>query len=186
MSNTPEVNWRALSWQQTGLRFLWLTLLILVLDQSSKLWILNNIEFMRDRIEVTSFFNIIHVRNYGAAFSFLADHSGWQRWFFTTIAIVVSGVLLVMLRRQPLTMRRVNIAFALIIGGAIGNVIDRIRLGSVVDFLDVHYAGWHWPAFNVADSAIVIGAGLMILDSLLAIREEQREKKRNAKGHKHG
>lgn len=158
-------------WQQSGLKFLWITALILVADQVSKLWILNNLALMLDRIEVTSFFNIVHVRNYGAAFSFLADHSGWQRWFFTSIAIIISVLLLVLLRRQSASLKRVNVAFALIIGGAVGNVIDRIRLGSVVDFLDVHVAGWHWPAFNVADSAIVIGALLMILDSLMSSKE---------------
>ncbi|RTE86137.1 MULTISPECIES: signal peptidase II [Gammaproteobacteria] len=159
------------TWQQSGLKFLWITALILVADQVTKLWILNNLALMLDRIEVTSFFNIVHVRNYGAAFSFLADHSGWQRWFFTSIAIVISVLLLVLLRRQSENLKRVNISFALIIGGAVGNVIDRIRLGSVVDFLDVHVAGWHWPAFNVADSAIVVGALLMILDSLLSSKE---------------
>lgn len=170
----PNGNGKGLAWQQSGLRMLWITALILVADQVTKLWILNNIALMMDRIEVTSFFNIVHVRNYGAAFSFLADHSGWQRWFFTTIAIVISALLLVLLKKQPVQMKRVNIAFALIIGGALGNVIDRIRLGSVVDFLDFHVAGWHWPAFNVADSAIVVGALLMILDSILSGKENKQ------------
>ncbi|WP_113908246.1 signal peptidase II [Aliidiomarina celeris] len=161
-------------WRQSGLKLLWLSALIVVLDQATKFWITHNLVYMVDRIEVLPFFDIIYVLNPGAAFSFLSDQSGWQRWFFALLAIVISAVLAVMLRKQPQSLWRVNVAFALIIGGAIGNVVDRIRIGAVVDFLDIHYQGWHWPAFNIADSAIVCGALLMILDGVLSYLEERK------------
>ena len=164
------------SWRESGLKLIWISLLVLILDQATKLWISHNLVYMFDRIEVLPFFHIIHVQNPGAAFSFLSDQGGWQRWFFTVLAIGISAVLAWMLRRQPERMWRVNLAFVLIIGGALGNVVDRIRIGAVIDFLDVHYQGWHWPAFNIADSAIVCGAILMILDAVLTYREERKEK----------
>ncbi|TRW50284.1 lipoprotein signal peptidase [Aliidiomarina halalkaliphila] len=151
-------------WQQSGLRLWWLALIILMLDQATKIWVAQALPLF-GRIDVLPFFDIVHVRNYGAAFSFLSDQGGWQRWFFTIIAVVITSVLVYMLRRQPLEQRWLNLSFMLIVGGAIGNVVDRVRLGYVVDFLDVYVGSYHWPAFNVADSAIVIGAGLMIYDS---------------------
>ncbi len=162
-------------WRESGLRLLWLSILIIVLDQITKLWILNNVALRIDRIEVLPFFDIIHVRNYGAAFSFLSDQAGWQRFLFISLAIGISAVLATMLRRQHKSMRCVNIAFALIIGGAVGNVIDRIWLGSVVDFLDLYYGNYHWPAFNIADSAIVLGAITMVLDSLVAVSQQRKK-----------
>lgn len=162
-------------WRDSGLKLLWLSGLIIALDQLTKQWILHNVAYMAERIEVLPFFNIIHVRNYGAAFSFLSDQGGWQKFLFVALALVISGALAVMLRRQGNDQRRVNIAFSLIIGGAIGNVIDRIWLGSVVDFLDLYYGNYHWPAFNVADSAIVLGALTMVLDSVLGVRQNRKE-----------
>ncbi|MCC5855597.1 MAG: signal peptidase II [Idiomarina sp.] len=167
-------------WKQSGLTLLWLSLIVLVLDQVTKLWIVNNLHLFQ-RIDVLPFFDIIHVRNEGAAFSFLSNQGGWQRWFFTVLALVISAGLAYMLRQQPRAEWRSNAAFALIIGGALGNVTDRIRLGSVVDFLDFYWQGWHWPAFNVADMAIVGGALLMILDSILVSRKERTQAKQEGK-----
>ena len=162
-------------WRQSGLVMLWLSALVVALDQATKLWILNNVTYMVDRIEVLPFFNIIHVRNFGAAFSFLSDQAGWQKFLFVILALGISTALAFMLRRQSKSMVRINIAFALIIGGALGNVIDRIWLGSVVDFLDLYYGNYHWPAFNIADSAIVLGAITMVLDSLLAASQQGKK-----------
>jgi signal peptidase II len=113
---------------------------------------------------VTPFFNLVLTHNTGAAFSFLADAGGWQRWFFTAIAVVISIVLVVLLRRQRGAL--VAAALALVLGGALGNLWDRVMLGHVVDFVQLHAAGYYFPAFNVADSAITVGVALLILDSL--------------------
>lgn len=115
-------------------------------------------------LAVTSFFNLVLVFNSGAAFSFLAGAGGWQKWFFVLLALAISAWLVAMLRRHA-GERLLPSACALILGGALGNVIDRLRFGAVADFLDVHAAGWHWPAFNVADSAITIGVVLMLWHS---------------------
>jgi signal peptidase II len=104
--------------------------------------------------------------NPGAAFSFLADQPGWQRWFFTILALAVSAWITLELRRHP-EHKLLSLALALVMGGALGNVIDRLRFGAVVDFLDFHFAGWHWPAFNVADSAITVGVLLLVLHSFI-------------------
>jgi signal peptidase II len=111
-------------------------------------------------------FNLTLMYNQGAAFSFLSDAGGWQRWLFALIAFAVSVALLWWLKRLDRREKRLAIALALILGGALGNLIDRLLLGHVVDFLDVYYADWHWPAFNIADSAISAGAVLMVIDSL--------------------
>ena len=118
-------------------------------------------------VELTSWLNMTLAHNYGAAFSFLSDAGGWQRWLFTALAVVVTAVLLVWLLRLPARDRLTAAALALIIGGAIGNLTDRIRHGYVVDFIDVYYRDWHWPAFNVADSAITCGVILLLLDGLV-------------------
>jgi len=151
--------------QRGGLWWLWLTALVLVLDQVSKLAVLATLTPYQDVVRLAPFFNLVHVHNTGAAFSLFADQAGWQRWFFLAVALIASGVILWLLRatrgRAPF-----SIALSLILGGALGNVIDRLAYGHVIDFLDFHVAGWHWPAFNVADSAITLGAGLLIWDSL--------------------
>lgn len=149
--------------RSTGLRFLWLTVLTVVLDQYSKHLVLSSMELYQS-IQITGFFNLTYVRNYGAAFSFLHDASGWQRWFFTAIALVVSVVILRWLKGTDKSQVMLPIAFCLILGGAIGNVYDRLAYGFVVDFIDVYYKQSHWPAFNVADSAIFLGAILLIVD----------------------
>lgn len=137
-----------------------LALLVVALDQISKSWILANFRLLERQI-VSSFFNLVLVFNPGASFSFLADAGGWQRWFFVVLALGISIWLLAMLRRHARE-RLLPTSLALILGGAIGNVIDRVRFGAVVDFLDFHLAGYHWPAFNVADSAITVGVALML------------------------
>ena len=141
-------------------RWLALALLVLVLDQISKTWVLANFRLM-DRQVVTSFFNLVLVFNPGASFSFLADGGGWQKWFFVVLALGISLWLLGLLRKHAQE-RLLPAALSLILGGAIGNVIDRLRFDAVVDFLDFHLAGYHWPAFNVADSAITVGVALML------------------------
>jgi signal peptidase II len=116
-------------------------------------------------IEVIPYFNFTLAYNYGAAFSFLADAGGWQRWFFTGLAAIFSAVIFVWITRLKSTAKLEVISLSLILGGAIGNLIDRLIFGYVIDFLDVYYQSYHWPAFNIADSAICIGAVLLILDS---------------------
>jgi signal peptidase II len=148
--------------QYRNLHWLWLSLIILALDLWTKSLAEQHLHLYQ-RIEVLPFFNITLAYNSGAAFSFLADAGGWQRWFFTAVAVVASVVIvawLLKLRGE----RMVALALALILGGAIGNLWDRLTLGHVVDFLDFHWAGYHFPAFNVADSAITVGAILLIVD----------------------
>lgn len=153
----------------SGLRWLWLTAAVVVLDQATKSWISAGISQF-GRIELLPFLNLVLVHNPGAAFSFLSDASGWQRWFFTGLAIVVSIVILIWMRRLEHAQRLPAIGLALILGGAVGNVWDRLRHGHVIDFIDVYYQDWHWPAFNVADSSITIGVVLLLLDALGARR----------------
>lgn len=141
---------------------------IFVADQWTKQWILDHYQH-GDATFVTSFFNIVRAHNPGAAFSFLAGASGWQRWFFTAIG-VGAAVFIVWLLRTHAGQRLFSFSLALILGGAIGNVVDRLQHGYVVDFLDFHWAGWHFPAFNIADSGITVGAVLLILDELARMR----------------
>lgn len=145
------------------LRFLWLSLLVIILDQASKLWIMANFEDYEVMV-IWPVFNLTLVYNTGAAFSFLADAGGWQKYFFITLAIVLSIVMIVWLTRLQRYERATAWALSLIIGGAIGNVIDRIYLGKVVDFLQWHWQDWYWPSFNVADSAIFLGVAIILWD----------------------
>lgn len=142
-----------------------LAIIVIVLDQASKLAIVARLTYGQV-IPVFAHFNLVLAHNPGAAFSFLSDQSGWQRHFFTVLAIVVSCVIAVILRKHHAE-TRFAAAMSLIMGGAIGNVVDRISYGYVIDFLDVYWNNSHWPAFNIADSAICIGAGLMLLDSFI-------------------
>jgi signal peptidase II len=139
------------------LPWLALALIILIADQFTKVLILGYYK-LGDSTYVTSFFNVVRVHNTGAAFSFLASASGWQRWFFTGIGVAAALFIVWMLRAHP-GQRLFSFALACILGGAIGNVVDRLLHGYVVDFLDFHWAGWHFPAFNLADAAISIGGG---------------------------
>ncbi len=150
------------------LPWLGLSLLILIADQFSKLMVMGYYR-LGDSTTVTSFFNLVRVHNSGAAFSFLADASGWQRWFFSAVG-VAAAVFIVWMLRSHAGQRLFAFAMACILGGAIGNVIDRLMHGYVVDFLQFHYAGWYFPSFNLADSAITIGAVAMILDELMRVR----------------
>ena len=150
--------------QRSWMRWLLLSAAVVALDLATKAWITSSFRYGESR-EVTSFFNLVLVHNTGAAFSFLANAGGWQRWFFTVVAIVISVVVLVMLRRQH-RVRWVAASLALVLGGALGNLWDRMTLGHVVDFVQLHAAGYAWPAFNVADSAITIGVVLLLWDGV--------------------
>lgn len=144
------------------LRWLVIALVVVLLDQASKILISQFLLYGQSE-PVTSYFNLVLVYNKGAAFSFLSDQPGWQRYFFTAVSVIASLFILWMLRRHP-NQRLFCWSLALILGGAIGNLIDRVAYGHVIDFLDFHLRGWHWPAFNVADSAITVGAVLFVLD----------------------
>ena len=149
-----------------GMRWLWLTAAVVVADLATKAWV-SHVFTPGDVLQVTSFFNLVLTFNAGAAFSFLAGAGGWQRWFFTAVAIAISVVLVVMLAR-PQRDRLVPLALALVLGGALGNLWDRLTLGHVVDFIQLHAGGYYWPAFNVADSAITVGVALLVWDGLRA------------------
>ena len=142
--------------------WLWLAAALIVVDQISK-WIVLGALQPGDSHSVAPFFNWVLTFNSGAAFSFLSDAGGWQRWFFTVLALAVSGWIVTLLRRHTSEFR-LSLALTLVLGGALGNVIDRLRFGAVVDFIQWHVAGYYWPAFNVADSAITVGAILLAWD----------------------
>ena len=150
--------------------WLWIGIaaLIVVVDQFTKVLVLGGFQY-GESLPITGFFNLVRVHNLGAAFSFLADAGGWQRWFFTGLG-TVAALVMVWLLRSHAGQRLFCAALSCILGGAVGNVIDRLLHGYVVDFLDFRWAGWHFPAFNVADCAITVGAGLLILDELLRVR----------------
>ena len=151
--------------------YLFLALLVLIADQVSKWWAQMSLP-MAQAIKVTDFLNWFLIYNSGAAFSFLSQAGGWQRWFFTIIGIVAAAVIIWLLQKNTQD-RPFCIALALILGGAIGNVLDRLLYGAVVDFIDVHYHGWHWPAFNLADSAISIGATLIVINEIRRALQQQ-------------
>ena len=163
---------RSVGLQRSGsagmLQWLGLAFILVLIDQVTKVLIVGYYQ-LGDSTYVTSFFNVVRAHNRGAAFSFLADSSGWQRWFFTGLGIVAAGVIIWMLKSHA-GQRLFSFAMACILGGAVGNVIDRMVHGYVVDFLDFHSHGYHFPAFNVADSAISLGAACLILDELLRVR----------------
>ena len=156
--NGPVRNKMAIAW-------LLLSVVIVVLDLWTKGLATESLELYRP-VELTSWLNMTLAHNYGAAFSFLSDAGGWQRWLFTGLAAVVTLVLIVWLLRLPAKEKLTAMALGMIIGGAIGNLIDRIINGYVVDFIDVYYQDWHWPAFNLADSAITGGVILLLIDGL--------------------
>ena len=144
---------------------------ILIADQITKTLILNNYR-LGDSTFITTFFNIVRAHNTGAAFSFLADAGGWQRWLFTGIGVAATIFIVWQLRAHP-GQKLFSFALSSILGGAVGNVVDRLMHGYVVDFLQFHYAGWYFPSFNLADSAITVGAVCLILDELLRVRRER-------------
>lgn len=146
---------------RSGLAWLPLSLLVIVLDQWTKSIATASLEYA-DAIAVLPGFNWMLVHNQGGAFSFLSDHAGWQRWFFLATSSAITVALLVWLKRSPARLWILCLPLALLVGGALGNLIDRARLGYVVDFIDVYYGSSHWPAFNLADSAITLGIILLI------------------------
>lgn len=154
-------------------RWLLLAAVLIVFDQISKWYFELNFQFA-ERLNVLPFFDFILVYNTGAAFSFLADHGGWQRWFFTALSVIASGVIIYLLRRNR-SKTLFSFALSLILAGALGNLIDRLILGHVIDFLLFYWGNSYFPAFNLADCFITVGAGLLILDELLRVRQEKRK-----------
>lgn len=149
-------------------RWLLLAALLLIADQLTKLWFDSALRY-GDRLNVLPFFDFTLLYNRGAAFSFLADQAGWQRWFFTVLGLSASAFILWMMHKNR-SQTRLLLALALILSGALGNVIDRVAYGHVIDFLLFYWQNWYYPAFNVADSCITLGAILMILDEILRLR----------------
>jgi signal peptidase II len=168
MSDSP------LSWKESGIRWLWISVLIVAIDQLTKLWIERSMA-LGDSFPVLPVLDIVRAHNTGAAFSFLATAGGWQRWAFSLLAVGVSIALVYWLRKLPLNAQAL-LAFGLtlILGGAIGNVIDRIEHGYVVDFVHVHWGAAYFPAFNVADAGISVGAVFVIIDAVLEGRRAKR------------
>jgi len=156
-------------WPRIG-AWIAVALVIAVVDQAVKALVQSGLA-PGEVVRIAGFFNFVLVFNTGAAFSFLAGASGWQREFFVAITLAAAVVIVMLLRRHPGD-RLFSFGLTLILGGALGNLYDRLTLGKVVDFLDFHALGWHWPAFNVADSAITVGAALLVLDALLAARRK--------------
>ena len=147
------------------LTWLWLSILVIAADQISKHWFVANFNLYEQMVVIADLFSWTLAYNRGAAFSFLANEAGWQRWFFAVIALAVSAVLVVWLKRLKANETWLAIALALVLGGAIGNLYDRVVLGHVVDFILVHWkTEWYFPAFNIADSAITVGAVMLALD----------------------
>ncbi len=164
--------------KSTGLRWAWLAVLVLILDQVTKIAIWQNFE-LGERLNILPFFNLVYAQNTGAAFSFLADAGGWQKLFFSAIAIFASGLLSYWLYKTPADRKILPIGYSLILGGAIGNLIDRLAYGYVVDFLDFFWGNAHFAAFNIADSGIVVGAGCVMLDAF--INKDQADNKTELK-----
>ena len=158
------------------LKWLWLSVLVVVLDQVSKI-VASNILEMHQPVPVFPGFNFTLMHNPGAAFSFLSEAGGWQRWFFTVIAIVVSMVIFFWIKKLSETEKLQAVALAMVLGGALGNVIDRILYGYVIDFIQWYYDTWYWPAFNVADSAISVGVVLLIVDAVRSSKKTSDKKK---------
>jgi len=146
------------------LKWLWLSLLAIILDQASKLAIAGSMQLYQS-ISIMPFFNLTYIHNTGAAFSFLNGAGGWQRWFFAGLAVVISAVMVVWLARLKRHETLLAVALSLVLGGAVGNLIDRLAYGYVIDFLDFYYQTWHFAVFNIADSAITLGVMLMLAES---------------------
>jgi signal peptidase II len=150
----------------SALKTLWLAALVIVIDQLTKVWAVSALS-LGEPVAVMPNLNWTLVYNYGAAFSFLADMGGWQRWFFTALAAAVSAILWFWLKKLPNRLNSETVGINLVLGGAIGNVIDRVLEGRVTDFVDFYIGSWHYATFNVADVAITVGAGLLILSELI-------------------
>jgi signal peptidase II len=146
------------------LKWIWISALALVLDQASKIAVDSSMR-LYESIPLLPWFNLTYVHNTGAAFSFLAQAGGWQRWLFAGLALIISVAIMIWITRLKQHEVLLAVALSLVLGGAAGNLIDRVAYGYVIDFLDVYYKNWHWPAFNIADSAICIGVFLLLLES---------------------
>ena len=152
--------------QHGSLRWIWLSVLIVALDQLTKFLIEPWLAGQPPVVLIPGFMNLVLVYNTGAAFSLLSSASGWQRWLFTGLAVVIGALIIFWLRKTPRDEWTTALALAMILGGAVGNLIDRLWLGHVIDFVDLYYGDWHWPVFNVADASISVGAVLFILTGL--------------------
>jgi signal peptidase II len=155
---------------KNSLMWLFLSLIILILDQITKTWVSTHLSFNQP-VNILPHFDLRLLHNTGAAWSILADQGGWQRWFLSGLAIIVSIVIMVWLTRLDSKQRWLACGLALILGGALGNVMDRIIYGYVVDFIDIYYQAWHWPAFNIADIGISIGAVMLLIDAIIFKQE---------------
>ena len=164
--------------KQSGLKYLWISFIVLLLDQWSKSIASAKLDLYVPN-KITDFFNLTLMHNEGVAFSLLADQSGWQRYFISIVASAIVIWLLYWLMKNKHSMKLQNVALVLVIGGALGNIWDRVMLGYVVDFIELHYSGYFWPAFNVADSAISVGAVLLIID---AFKNKNTEDNENSTG----
>ena len=153
------------------MRWLWVSAVVVVLDQYSKVLVDSGLELHKP-VELIPLLAIRKIYNSGAAFSFLSDASGWQRWFFIALALVVVIVLIAWLYRLQKNQVRTALALSLVLGGAVGNLVDRVLYGYVIDFIDVYYASWHWPTFNIADSSITLGAALLLLDAFTGHKKD--------------
>ena len=162
----PSVSIRSRALGNPGVGFI-LALTVIALDQYTKIWASNELVY-RVPVEITSWFDLMLVHNTGAAFSFLASAGGWQRWFLAAVAMLVSVFVAGWLTRLESQQRVLGVSLGLILGGGLGNLIDRVTLGYVVDFISWHYENWYWPAFNIADSAIFCGAILLLWDSFVS------------------
>ncbi|MFW1677256.1 signal peptidase II [Pontibacter sp. JAM-7] len=163
----------------TCLRWLWLAVVVVGLDYMTKQLAVSLLSY-GDPHPVLPVFDLTLLYNYGAAFSFLSDAGGWQRWLFVLIALAVSAVLVIWLKRTERQLWWLGLGLSLILGGALGNLYDRVMLGYVVDFISVHYQSWYFPAFNLADSAITLGAILLIIDTLFLERRRTSPEKRTS------
>ncbi len=162
------------------LKYLWISILVIIADQATK-WIANTQLEFHQAVPVMPYFEWFLSYNKGAAFSFLANAGGWQRWFFTVFAIVISIILFFWIKKLDPKEKLTAIALSLILGGALGNVIDRIHLGYVIDFIQVWLGSYPWPAFNIADSAIFLGAVLLIGSGMLSPYQDDQKSKRDEK-----
>jgi signal peptidase II len=153
-----------------SLKWLWLSTLVIVLDQLTK-QLAERLLVLHDPVAILPGFNLTLMYNTGAAFSFLAGAGGWQRWFFIGLAVIVSAIILGWLWRLPKDQKWVAAGLALVLGGAIGNVVDRMLFGHVIDFIQVYYREWYWPAFNIADSAITVGVIALLFDGFFLSRK---------------
>jgi signal peptidase II len=162
--------------KRSGLGWVWVAVVVLLLDRISK-YLAVRFLIENEPYPVMKFFNFTLAYNTGAAFSFLKDASGWQAWFFGGLAVMVSVGLLIWLKRISYQQRWLSIAIALIIGGALGNLFDRISYGHVVDFIDWYVSYYHWPVFNIADTAVCIGAVMLLIDTLFLEKSRKKEQK---------